>query len=100
MATIVVLLYAVVVLADESREEVVQSYSAGRPTCTHPDEFMRLWRNNWDPTRYWDCNQRDEVGAGSIVCTNGMLFSDSHQMCVKAEEWRWSGLFDPPTLAL
>lgn len=66
----------------------------GRPGCQNEFEYQRLWRNNWDPTRYWMCENGEAIPYG---CAMDHFFYESRQDCVPRSEWRWTEPYDPPT---
>jgi len=85
-------LFFVGVLSDSR----VYSHTNGQPGCRTQMEFNRLWRNNWDPTRYWKCMQLN-VAATQVICPMSTLFLDSAQCCVEVHLWNWTPPFDPPS---
>lgn len=69
------------------------SHTNGRPSCVKPHEFERVWRNNFDPTKYWRCYK---IGlAVSIECQLQYLYLDSRQGCVHFTQWKWEPPYDP-----
>lgn len=71
------------------------SHTNGRPPCVKPYEFERVWRNNFDPTKYWRCYR---IGlAVSYECQLQYLYLDSRQGCVHFTQWKWEEPYDPIT---
>lgn len=70
----------------------------GRPGCKSEHELKRPWRNNFDPTRYWVCEEFNEP-AVEVLCPDGQAYFDPELQCVNWEDWLWTEPYDPPTLA-
>lgn len=68
----------------------------GQPGCGVRYEFTRLWRDNFNSSLYWRCEQW-QVPARSIRCPSATWFQDSWQTCVPFHEWQWTPYSDPPT---
>ncbi|XP_053954542.1 uncharacterized protein LOC128860809 [Anastrepha ludens] len=61
----------------------------GRPSCTTQEEInIRIFRNNWDPTSYWKC---EELNAAPVLerCPEQMAYLDGVKNCVDWAEWHW-----------
>lgn len=74
--------------------EIKFSHTDGQPKCLTEAEFGRRWRNNEDPTRYWQCQGLND--ALSYVCPTEYLYQDHMQGCVYYSHWIWTLPFDPP----
>ncbi|KAJ6645326.1 F-box-like/WD repeat-containing protein ebi [Pseudolycoriella hygida] len=70
-----------------------QSYGNGQPKCNDAAELNRLWRNNWDPTSYFQCVTQG-LPASLVRCKGA--FIESAQRCGDWLEWVWQTPFDPP----
>uniref|UniRef100_A0A1A9WFB4 Chitin-binding type-2 domain-containing protein n=1 Tax=Glossina brevipalpis TaxID=37001 RepID=A0A1A9WFB4_9MUSC len=60
--------------------------SDGKPICSERNNDMRF-RNYWDPTKYWSCN---DLKAVSNSCQPSKLYDDKLQDCINWYEWVWS----------
>jgi hypothetical protein len=67
----------------------------GMPAC-NADEAGLLWRNNWDPTRFWSC---ESGSAEVVICDAETGFSQAAQACVSWAEWEWTPPCNPPSSA-
>ncbi|GAB0096121.1 hypothetical protein DMENIID0001_115920 [Sergentomyia squamirostris] len=68
----------------------------GRPGCLVQYEFGRLWKNNFEPTAYWKCEQWGQP-ASKVECPKYMNFQDYLQMCVPYTNWKVTPFSEPPT---
>lgn len=69
----------------------------GQPGCTTDIEMCKtLWRNNWDPTKYWECTQRGTPGV-LRSCPSSEQFYEPILECVSKDIWRWTPMCDPPS---
>jgi hypothetical protein len=68
----------------------------GKPAC-NDKEFPRLWRNNWDPTRYWKCEGLNRAPV-EVHCEENTAFSQPKQCCVPWQQWSWTAPCDPPSV--
>ncbi|XP_018785622.1 PREDICTED: uncharacterized protein LOC108966924 [Bactrocera latifrons] len=69
----------------------------GQPNCTTQEEIdIRIFRNNWDPTSYWIC---EELNEPAILgrCPEQMAYLDSVKDCVSWDDWQWEQPADPLT---
>lgn len=75
----------------------VHSHDDGRPGCLTIEEVdTRNYRNNWDPTRYFVC---DDLGVTARVekCPNSYGFQTSANKCVSFEDWVYETPCIPPS---
>ncbi|XP_055923665.1 uncharacterized protein LOC129954048 isoform X3 [Eupeodes corollae] len=79
-----------------SSAAALYSNTNGEPKCTASNVQIGIFRNNFDPTRYWLC---DSVGAAAkeVGCPNESGFLDSQKKCVSWTDWVWEQPNDPPT---
>lgn len=68
----------------------------GQPGCRTRYEFTKLWRNNHQPSMYWECV---EVGQAAVSrdCPPETLFLDYWQTCVPGSRYEWTPPYDPPS---
>ncbi|XP_011192913.2 uncharacterized protein LOC105218799 [Zeugodacus cucurbitae] len=68
----------------------------GQPNCTTQEEInTRMFRNYWDPTSYWVCEELNEL-AVLERCPVEMAYQDNLKECVSWDDWQW----EPPILPL
>jgi hypothetical protein len=77
-------------------QECEYNHGNGRPACVAAD-MGRLWRNNWDPTRYWVCST-ENTPAESVSCETGTGFYEPSQGCIDWNVWQWTFPCDPPSV--
>jgi hypothetical protein len=77
--------------------ECEYDHGNGRPACIS-EETDRLWRNNWDPTRFWVCLS-EGAAAEEMICETGTGFLDAAQTCVDWSEWKFTLPCNPPSAA-
>jgi len=69
----------------------------GQPGCKTQEELdIGVYRDNWDPTSYWKCENLNEP-ASKVRCPDEMGFMDSLKDCVVWEEWKWEKPIAPPS---
>lgn len=82
---------------------LVAANGNGQPGCQTDEEMnTRDWRNNWDPTRFWRCENRN-VNAAVVRCEDIMGFPSgfmSGRGCVDWEDWVWVQPVNPPSAAV
>ncbi|XP_017461063.1 PREDICTED: uncharacterized protein LOC108379909 [Rhagoletis zephyria] len=68
----------------------------GKPGCKTPGEVGHLYRNFWDPMRYWRC-----IGLNmeplQESCSDGSGFQQSLGRCVAWRVWKWELPHYPPS---
>jgi hypothetical protein len=77
------------------KAECEYDYGNGQPLCIQ-EEMDRLWRNNWDPTRFWQCVTLN-TPAVMVICPTNTGFMESAQQCVSWSEWEWTFTCNPPS---
>jgi hypothetical protein len=75
--------------------ECEYDHGNGQPLCIQ-EEMDRLWRNNWDPTRFWQCVTLN-TPATMVICPTDSGFLESAQQCVSWSEWEWTFPCNPPS---
>ncbi|CAD7082263.1 unnamed protein product [Hermetia illucens] len=75
--------------------ECEYDHGDGQPGCKTEEELGRLWRNNWDPTAYWQCEEANQPA--KLVRCPGLAFSQNEQECVDWSSWEWTPPCDPPS---
>uniref|UniRef100_A0A0A1X2Z8 Uncharacterized protein n=1 Tax=Zeugodacus cucurbitae TaxID=28588 RepID=A0A0A1X2Z8_ZEUCU len=68
----------------------------GKPGCKTPGEIGRLYRNFWDPMRYWRCYSLN-TEALSESCPDLTGFQQSLGRCVPWRIWKWEIPVYPPS---
>jgi hypothetical protein len=86
-----------VLIGDGQAKKCAYNNGSGQPACNEK-EYVRLWRNNWDPTRYWKCKGLNQA-AVAVHCADNTAFSDKKQCCVVWQEWTWTTPCDPPSVS-
>lgn len=71
-------------------------YDDGQPGCKTSEEVNKPFRNNWDPTSYWQCSVQGEP-ATKQKCPSSQVFLDSSRKCVNIWEWVWTDPVPPPS---
>jgi len=67
----------------------------GRPGCKTEEEMnIKVFRNTWDSTRYWVCENMNEP-AVQVTCPPETGFMQSRKDCVSWEEWQWEEIVPP-----
>lgn len=86
-ASLVLLLFLTVTTA-------LVMYGDGQPNCTTQEEIdIHIFRNNWDPTSYWICEELNELAILGR-CHEQMAYLDSVKDCVSWDDWHWEQLAD------
>ena len=68
----------------------------GKPCCKSESE-VGPWRNNVDPTKYWNCVAVQQ-NAISVQCPSENMFQPSTKACVHHSKWTWTAPEDPACL--
>ncbi|KAH8312825.1 hypothetical protein KR044_013100 [Drosophila immigrans] len=69
----------------------------GQPGCKTQEELdIGLFRDNWDATSFWKCNELNEP-ASKVRCPDEMGFMDSLKDCVVWDDWKWEKPVAPPS---
>ncbi|XP_062550038.1 uncharacterized protein LOC134214729 [Armigeres subalbatus] len=92
MKTIIVFL-ALVALA---LGQCVRDDSNGQPACNAVELAQGLWRNNWDPTAYWQCTTLNTPATPQRCPTEGM-FDSATLTCIRWDQWVWTETCKPPS---
>ncbi|GAB0099608.1 Chitin binding domain [Sergentomyia squamirostris] len=80
-----------------STREVPNDHTNGQPGCKTPEEVeTRVWRNNWDPTRYWVCEVQGQAAAEAL-CPPEQGFLTEVRGCVPWADWEWVQPVAPPS---
>lgn len=80
---------------------LVAANGNGRPACQTIAELGRDFRNHWDPTAFWRCEQLNQP-AVAYRCeaeyghTRGFMTDHG---CVTWTVWNWEPVVNPPSLA-
>ncbi|XP_055703423.1 uncharacterized protein LOC129801949 [Phlebotomus papatasi] len=96
------LLCALVVLAVAVDDESLRDHTNGQPGCRTQEELdRRFWRNNFDPTRFWECTTLNQA-ASAVTCEEhtgqvGLAWFDERQECVDWSEWQHTMPVAPPS---
>ncbi|XP_050072839.1 uncharacterized protein LOC126560931 [Anopheles maculipalpis] len=74
----------------------VRDDTDGRPLCNAAEVTARLWRNNWDPTAYWECTT---VGVAAVArrCPTEGMFDSATRTCINWFDWVWTPTCKPPS---
>ncbi|XP_055618332.1 uncharacterized protein LOC129763370 [Toxorhynchites rutilus septentrionalis] len=75
----------------------VRDDSDGRPNCIAVELEQRLWRNNADPTAFWECETLN-VPATARRCASEEMFYVVPLRCVPHTEWEWTPTCKPPSM--
>ncbi|XP_039965223.1 tyrosine-protein phosphatase non-receptor type 23-like [Bactrocera tryoni] len=68
----------------------------GKPGCKTPGEIGNLYRNFWDPMRYWRCIGLDMEPLRES-CPDVTAFQQSLGRCVPWRYWKWEVPVYPPS---
>uniref|UniRef100_A0A182JSX1 DEP domain-containing protein n=1 Tax=Anopheles christyi TaxID=43041 RepID=A0A182JSX1_9DIPT len=74
----------------------VRDDSDGQPLCNAEELTARLWRNNWDPTAYWECETANTPATYRRCPTEGM-FNGATRTCINWFDWEWTPTCKPPS---
>uniref|UniRef100_A0A182P130 DEP domain-containing protein n=1 Tax=Anopheles epiroticus TaxID=199890 RepID=A0A182P130_9DIPT len=74
----------------------VRDDSDGQPLCNAEEMTARLWRNNWDPTAYWECETANTPATYRRCPTEGM-FNGATRTCINWFDWEWTPTCKPPS---
>ncbi|EDS31495.1 conserved hypothetical protein [Culex quinquefasciatus] len=77
----------------------IRDDSDGRPDCNAAEMTARLWRNNWDPTAFWECTTANSPAEPRRCPTEGM-FSEATRTCINWADWAWTPTCRPPSKIL
>ncbi|XP_065074827.1 uncharacterized protein LOC135698678 [Ochlerotatus camptorhynchus] len=78
-------------------QNCVRDDSNGQPQCNAEEMTQRFWRNNWDPTAYWDCETANTPATARRCPTEGM-FDSATLTCINWSEWVWTETCMPPSM--
>ena len=89
-----------VIVAVQCQDRPYTDGHNGRPNCETDYEQSRPWRNNFDPTRFWVCDQKNSP-AIEAPCRSTFMFLDTVEFlgCVENAKWHWVAPYDPPSLS-
>ncbi|XP_055906015.1 uncharacterized protein LOC129941418 [Eupeodes corollae] len=69
----------------------------GQPGCKTDSEMtVKNFRNLWDPTLYWVCEQKG-YPASSSKCPDMTAWDDASKKCVDWDDWGWLDPVEPPS---
>ncbi|XP_018791273.1 PREDICTED: DNA-directed RNA polymerase II subunit RPB1-like [Bactrocera latifrons] len=68
----------------------------GKPGCKTPGEIGNVYRNFWDPMRYWRCIGLDLEPLGES-CPDVTAFQQSLGRCIPWRYWKWEVPVYPPS---
>ncbi|XP_053663764.1 uncharacterized protein LOC128712924 [Anopheles marshallii] len=74
----------------------VRDDTDGQPLCNAQEMTARLYRNNWDPTAYWECVTANTPATARRCPTEGM-FSTATRTCINWFDWEWTPTCKPPS---
>ncbi|XP_019530863.3 uncharacterized protein LOC109402619 [Aedes albopictus] len=75
----------------------VRDDSNGQPACNAEEMTQRFWRNNWDPTAYWECVTAGTAATARRCPTEGM-FDSATLTCIRWDLWVWTPTCKPPSM--
>ncbi|XP_055588265.1 uncharacterized protein LOC129740588 [Uranotaenia lowii] len=74
----------------------VRDDSNGQPACNAAEVAQRFWRNNWDPTAFWECETAG-VDATARRCPTEGMFDSATGTCINWADWVWTPTCKPPS---
>ncbi|XP_001660940.2 uncharacterized protein LOC5573618 [Aedes aegypti] len=77
--------------------QCVRDDSNGQPACNAAEVAQRFWRNNWDPTAYWECVTAGTAATARRCPTEGM-FDSATLTCIRWDQWVWTETCKPPSM--
>ncbi|GAB0099610.1 hypothetical protein DMENIID0001_154970 [Sergentomyia squamirostris] len=91
-----------VVLAAAEIDWSQLDHTNGQPGCRTAEEVAtRVWRNNWDPTRFWVCETQGQAAVvelcPQVPGLGSLAFMTSRGECVPWSEWDHEFPLAPPS---
>nr|XP_019565312.1 uncharacterized protein LOC109433336 [Aedes albopictus] len=77
----------------------VRDDSDGRPACNAEEMTQGRWRNNWDPTAFWQCTTAN-TAATLVRCPTEGMFDPTTLTCINWFDWVWQPTCKPPSALL
>ncbi|XP_058067368.1 uncharacterized protein LOC131216805 [Anopheles bellator] len=93
-----VLLFLVVIFLTlvSGQTDCVRDDTDGQPLCNAAEVPLQFWRNNWDPTAYWECTTTGTAATYRRCPTEGM-FDSATRTCINWFNWEWTPTCKPPS---
>ncbi|XP_035787091.1 uncharacterized protein LOC118464110 [Anopheles albimanus] len=96
MKAVLMLLVVMFLALASAQNGCVRDDTDGQPLCNAAETTQRLWRNNWDPTAYWECETSGTPATYRRCPTEGM-FDSTTRTCINWFDWEWTPTCKPPS---